>query len=283
MKTHTYIPSYRELNTDIAKVQAEFCRDGKSIQLNVRLLAAGFYTNRSSEIFNHPEPIFNRIFVFKKNTANIKTQYEDITLTPGNIYLLPAGLPFNVRYNACDFIFWHLQVEDYLGISIFENTKSILSLSEKPLYRKICKTNDSGNMFNLLPQIFELVSTFSQPVVDSLIAKYNDTEKFNPVFSHIQNTPPAKIQIDTLAEIMQMSRSALSKSFARKTGISIKVYLQNYQLQKAREMLMFSDLSVQEIAARLGHSSSQYFHRMFKKHTGMTPTDYRLKAIQEML
>lgn len=54
-------------------------------------------------------------------------------------------------------------------------------------------------------------------------------------------------------------------------------YIQTERLQAACSMLMGSELSVSEIAARLGFDNFAYFSKLFRKHTGVSPSTYRKK------
>jgi two-component system response regulator YesN len=72
-----------------------------------------------------------------------------------------------------------------------------------------------------------------------------------------------------------MTPSAFSKRFSRTMGTTFKSYMTKLQLQQAQRDLLSTDKSITEIAADIGQTYPQYFHRFFKKHFGCTPQDYR--------
>jgi AraC family transcriptional activator of pobA len=74
---------------------------------------------------------------------------------------------------------------------------------------------------------------------------------------------------------MKKSHSALYKKLKADTGVSIKNCIDKKLLDNAREHLLLSGLSIKEIAAVTGFRDQYYFSRFFRKHTGMSPTDYR--------
>lgn len=67
----------------------------------------------------------------------------------------------------------------------------------------------------------------------------------------------------------------ISKMFKSEIGISIKEYINNYRIEKAKELLRVSDFSISMIAAEVGFDNFSYFSTIFKKLTGTSPYSYR--------
>ena len=61
----------------------------------------------------------------------------------------------------------------------------------------------------------------------------------------------------------------------KETGITPQEYIQNKIMDLAKEELLGTEKSVNEIAYGLGFQYSQHFNRYFKRNTGLTPTEYR--------
>lgn len=83
------------------------------------------------------------------------------------------------------------------------------------------------------------------------------------------------IVINDLAERYGMSPNYFSSVFKKEVQQSTVNYITEIRMEKAKELLETSDLSVVDIAKKSGYEDSQYFFRVFKKHTGMTPLNYR--------
>jgi len=79
--------------------------------------------------------------------------------------------------------------------------------------------------------------------------------------------------IDTVAEYMNYSRSSAMKLFRRELGFSIHEYILREKIDTACDLLE-ERYSVTDIALTLNFSSSQHFARIFRQHTGMSPTEY---------
>ncbi|MEK5057211.1 hypothetical protein BK126_17200 [Paenibacillus sp. FSL H7-0326] len=68
--------------------------------------------------------------------------------------------------------------------------------------------------------------------------------------------------------------SSLSRAFKQTTGINYVEYVSKVRIEKAKKMLLDTDLRINEIAERTGYQHS-WFNRVFKKHEGVTPSQYR--------
>jgi len=69
----------------------------------------------------------------------------------------------------------------------------------------------------------------------------------------------------------------LAKLYKKKTGVSLKDYINEYRLEQARRLLRTGEDRVGEIAIEVGFENLSYFSTLFKKSTGMTPLEYRRK------
>ncbi|MBD2844379.1 helix-turn-helix domain-containing protein [Paenibacillus sp. IB182496] len=78
-----------------------------------------------------------------------------------------------------------------------------------------------------------------------------------------------------IAAAAGLSQSQFTRRFQAAVGISPIVYLTQLRLQRARTLLLESDLTVEAIAVRCGYQNGFYFSRVFSAHTGASPSAYR--------
>lgn len=73
------------------------------------------------------------------------------------------------------------------------------------------------------------------------------------------------------------SRAYLFKKFQQELGTNIGAYITECRLREAKCLLHYTDKPLGEISSYLCFSSQSYFHNVFKRHTGLTPLEYRKK------
>lgn len=80
------------------------------------------------------------------------------------------------------------------------------------------------------------------------------------------------------AKICAMSVSGFSHKFKRILGVAPKKYFMNIKIDTSKELLRFTNLSIKEIANKVGFENSLYFSRLFKQETNLSPSEYRNKS-----
>ena len=91
------------------------------------------------------------------------------------------------------------------------------------------------------------------------------------VYNHIHD----RITIEDLAAYTDLSPSYLSRLFKKELGISVSDYIREKKIDKAQNLLKYSDFTPVEIANYLSFSSQSHFIQTFEKLVGMTPKKYR--------
>lgn len=94
---------------------------------------------------------------------------------------------------------------------------------------------------------------------------------------YIYNHLNERITINDLADYTGLSNSYLSRLFKLEIGISVSDYIREKKIEKAENLLKYSDISLIEISNYLAFSSQSHFIQTFEKHVGMTPKKYRDK------
>lgn len=89
-----------------------------------------------------------------------------------------------------------------------------------------------------------------------------------------------RITVPMIAEHVHLNPTYLSELFARETGTPISRYITDQRMEAAENMLKYSEYSLGDIADILAYRSQSHFTKVFRRHSGMTPGEYRKKFAQ---
>ena len=92
---------------------------------------------------------------------------------------------------------------------------------------------------------------------------------------HNRQKPESLNFSDYLAQKTEASYFHISKLFSAKEGITLEKYIIKQKIERVKELLMYGDQTLSEIAFELGYSSTAHLSGQFKKETGLTPTQFR--------
>lgn len=97
------------------------------------------------------------------------------------------------------------------------------------------------------------------------------------VIEYINNNLGKKLALESLAKIVNMNESYLSRIFKDELGMTISDYIKKTRLEKAKELLKENDMRVKDVAITIGIQDQLYFSRLFTKFFNITPSEYREK------
>jgi transcriptional regulator GlxA family with amidase domain len=107
------------------------------------------------------------------------------------------------------------------------------------------------------------------------IAKPHQDEMVNTIQANIEQDCTLSLSIDKLASQHNVSQRTLIRRFNSALGMPPNKYLQSVRIERARKMLEESDYNVDTVMNNIGYEDPSSFRRLFKKKTGLTPTEYR--------
>ncbi|MFW6274609.1 MAG: helix-turn-helix domain-containing protein [Spirochaetota bacterium] len=92
---------------------------------------------------------------------------------------------------------------------------------------------------------------------------------------YLQKNDDKKIEIEDIAQLMGYTPKYMSRLFKQMMGISFIEYRLKQKMEKAKQLLSDTDWPIKQIAYRLTYENPESFVRIFKKKTGVTPSQYR--------
>ena len=202
----------------------------------------------------------------------------------GDVVLLPKNTEYSVKFishskNTADVILVRFLLFDDFGNEIIlgdeitrvatktETRMHNLFMDVLNTYNRITAPN--GNYKIKLYNLFE-------HIIESMA---NNDNRLGDVISYINNNLNSDLSIPTLSRVAMMSPSNLRKVFNALFGISPKKYIDTLKINKAKDLLLNAELSVQEISQMLNFYDTAHFSRTFKKIVGKTITEYRKESL----
>lgn len=92
---------------------------------------------------------------------------------------------------------------------------------------------------------------------------------------HIEKNILGNLTLDDIAAKVFVSPCYLSRAFKKSMGVGFSSYITSRKISMAKSLLQYSDLKVNTLALELSWQDANYFCRIFKKETGIAPSDYR--------
>lgn len=229
------------------------------------------------------------ILYFKKGRGRVISNMQEYEVSAGDIVFsngneLHAGC-FHGRDTVCYCIqvktdFFHNLVGcEYV---IYENI--IRSEFAASLLEKLISEEKKGGFRSALQvkkTLYEFFLYISENFTRSVFSdeeykkRFKRLDTFNSVIEYLDGHYYENISVDSIASRFFMSSSYFSHLFKKRANKSLVEYLNETRLRHAKALLENEELSVGEIALRVGFNDINYFSRIFKREVGVTPTEYR--------
>ena len=214
---------------------------------------------------------------------------KEAKLTEGDLFLLFPGEWHS--YHPDPKTGWKSYWIGFKGRNMDDRVRSGFLSPVKPIYH----VGFSDEIVHLYKEAYDsavIEAAYSQQlmagIVNHLIGMMYSLER-NIQLSHnqshvdmisrarlcIREALESDLTIQQVAEEMGVSYSNFRKLFKEYTGLSPATYQQDLRLQRAKELLSTTDLSIKEIAYKLNFESPDYFSAKFKAKTGRRPSELR--------
>lgn len=114
-----------------------------------------------------------------------------------------------------------------------------------------------------------------------LVVEENEDHLVRALSAYLEERLYSRVTLGELCEHFHFGKSHLCKLYREETGKTILQSFLEMKLIEAKRMLQEERMTVSEIADRLAFESPQYFSRMFKRYTGMTPIAFRNRLVKD--
>lgn len=152
---------------------------------------------------------------------------------------------------------------EIIMVTAFQNFEYARSSIRLGVIDYITKPLIEDELMSVLAR-YERIASYSEPIIKSL--------------QIIEKEYSEKLTLNYLSSKIHINPAYLSRKFQEEVGMGFSEYLNDFRLKEAQKMLVeYPNLSINNISERCGFNSQHYFSQMFRKMTGQSPRDYRLK------
>ncbi|OUS67838.1 hypothetical protein B1748_35480 [Paenibacillus sp. MY03] len=142
------------------------------------------------------------------------------------------------------------------------------------LYKDEAYVNAAMSHESLLAQVQQTIQEHIRRKQEEKVS-YTDHPEVNRVIQYMLEHYRENMKVTDLAKLVAINVDYLSTIFGKKTGLTPIAYLRNIRIEQAKRLLIYSKLSVEEIASQTGFADDAYFIKTFKRMTGQTPSSFR--------
>ena len=125
-----------------------------------------------------------------------------------------------------------------------------------------------------LYEIILFISEQTEMIMNATGNPSRDTV-LDDILYYIDHNFRSNIKLEGIAPLFGYSSAYLGKIFNKTMGESFNSYVDHRRIDYSKELLKENRLKVYEIAGQVGYNNVDYFHKKFKKYTGMSPAEYR--------
>ncbi len=175
------------------------------------------------------------------------------------------------------------KLKPFISSIIKESDLTFVIPKNDPSLKKLTKKEDAiigGEQFikTYLEQLLILLIRNVQKVNDINIfttKQSMENHLIDSIKKHLEKNVESKFKISDICSKLGYSKSYLCKIFSEQTGQSIANYGTYVKIKHAKQLIRENNLNFSQISDRLNFDNSQYFSRVFKRVTGMTPTEFK--------
>lgn len=234
--------------------------------------------------------VSSRSGIFNTSTANASDppanadtsanqKYWDSLLRTGSFPMLKKEIQLYLNRNVLDkpnslqlLKKTHQQIINLFLIYFYKNNVEVSSIFSKDFTFQDCMDS-----FSTIDAVMKTVDFLTNAMKES--QKTEDTEKdyVSRAKSYVIDHYNSELSIKEIADFVHLNPEYLTRLFKKEIGTTLKDYIIECRISKAKDLLANSSLSISMIASDVGYHNFSYFAYLFKKLEQVTPREYRNK------
>ncbi|MBI4976151.1 MAG: helix-turn-helix transcriptional regulator [Spirochaetes bacterium] len=228
---------------------------------------------------------YNRLFFVLKAPSGGGGDIRDafgrqrLVLKKNTVLYMPPQTFVDCRYRPGVMVAaFHVQAELFHGNDLFLGQTRFLAIHDVHIADRMMEPVGKRSVGSALAMRSICLDIISR-VADMLGVEVDKTlqleARHGELLRIIRTHPGYGLRVGDLAQRLGGNRVRLSRDFAREAGLPLKKYIDRAVLEEAKRLLMYSRLSVRQIADRLEFPDEFFFSHFFKRRTGRSPVQWR--------
>ncbi|WP_051786099.1 helix-turn-helix transcriptional regulator [Endozoicomonas numazuensis] len=267
-----------------------------------RISRVWFAANNDAPPVNACQVNFPRLSLVLSGTYDVQISdhgsLRSIEASPGDVIYIPAhcwDLPtWRQQSQTLTFMFAHRQIG--LSLNQCSSTDQVSSLArtsipepladegiliQKAIEAIASSPNDNPAVNYLAEALIQHTSHLIPKETSHLVNRTQS--RWEAICLYLQKNFGSEITRDKVAEEFAITPNHLSRLFRQEGRMGFNDYLTFVRIDRAKLLLSRYQLNLDEIATRTGFKGGDYLGRVFRKHTGLTPGEYRAKYARKEL
>ncbi len=252
-------------------------------QLKLTILEHGHLHAGTDWTFYDLRSPFNRMYFVESGSGSIYSERNKLNLEGNYVYFVPLSEVFSYVCDGHLHMFYiHFRLELIPGYDVFSEMnqclcikaqdKVIQSLIQHATAMEVCDVLKCKGIF------YTYLGLFAKKIHGYINEQIKLSGEDKDVYEYIHKNCYGDLRIKQIAQDFGMHPSTFSKGFKKRTGMTLKTYIDQKLIRKMQEQLLITEKTICTIAVEMHFSDEFHFSRYFKKHVGMSPSVYRERS-----
>lgn len=237
---------------------------------------------------DHPHRDDYHMVVFiTEGTAKGLIDFEEITISAGEAIIISPWQVHSPLYTACKVDGWIAAIASEHFTPDEIEMAAAYSINISPIQLTPDMADDMARLFDMIsrhagcqPIAMPLVMSIKNMALFSACeANGSNNDRYMRIALKLKELLATRLNEEkspsAYASSLNISEGYLNEAIKAVTGKSVSNFIRDQVVLKAKRQLIYTSLSLQEIAYSLGYDDYAYFSKLFKKETGVSPALYR--------